>query len=185
MDERKAHNLFNIVYIGVIAIMSTYSWWLKLEGGDLTLLSLITLLYYIMDIIFLVLRPDSTNSPVTILMHHVLALLSCFVFYGFPDLRSLGVQYLLVDVNTWFLAVRQTLSKRYLIIEVAFYASWVVIRLIHYPLLMLKVWSRFQEGTTLKLLTAMTLFLNIMNFKWTVDIVKRIMHSKLDKDYDL
>ena len=185
MNATVIHNIFNIVYIGIIAAMSTYSWFLNLEGEKLYLLSVTCLLYYFVDTAFIAIRPDSVNSPKTILLHHILSFSLALGAYMAPDYRSLCVQYILIDVNTWFLVVRQTLKERYLAIEVPFYTTWVLIRLVHYPYLMLKVAVRFPESFVWKGMTVITLFLNMMNLKWSIALFRRVLSSKTDKDYKL
>ena len=183
LNAKQVHNIFNIVYVGVIATMSTYSWWMNLEGDDLYLLSVICVLYYFLDTAFIAIRPDSVNSTRSILLHHVFTFIFAVETYRLPSFRSFCVQYLLVDINTWFLMVRQMLKERYLVIEVPFYVSWVLIRLVYYPYLMFKVWGRFHESLTFKGLAVLTIFLNILNFKWSIALFKRLAVNRLDKDY--
>ena len=113
------------------------------------------------------------------------------------------VESTLVDINTWLLIVRQFLKRKHIIVEVAFFITWISIRILFYPYLMFKSF-KLVTGSPLYLdqmenmkqaeemditvqVTVLLLFIpfNILNFKWSYDLFKKTIQGRGNKDHDL
>ena len=186
MNVKELHHIFNLTYIGLIALWSAFSWSKGQNGEDLTTYVLFDSFYYVLDTFFIICRPEIVRSPISIIFHHIVSFGGAFgVAYHFPPLRYMLVELTLVDINTWFMILRQTLKKRYIIVESMFYISWVVIRMLYYPYLLFKSYKRAEEGGALVVILMMVMFLNVLNFKWSHDLFKKFFGSKVDHDHDL
>ena len=204
MNAREAHHRFNLVYIGLIAAWTTYNWLSLQHCQDLAPYVLFVSLYYVLDSIFIIVWPESVGAPITIVLHHVMSLFATFgLAYNFCWVRYVMVETTLVDVNTWLLIVRQFLKSKHVIVEIAFFITWISIRILLYPYLMFKSF-KLVTGSPLYLdqmenmkqaeemdinvqITVSILFIlfNILNFKWSYDLFKKTIQGRGNKDHDL
>ena len=113
------------------------------------------------------------------------------------------VEMTLVDINTWLLIVRQSLGRKHIIVEVAFYITWIIIRMLYYPYLLFKSFKLVTGNTTYLdqmdymkqaeemditvQITVLLLFIpfNILNFKWSYDLIKNRMSERWNKEHYL
>lgn len=153
--------------------------------------------YFVADVIFVLLSPRCVRSPSVIMKHHLITLAYICVPLYFREYEWLMGSCLLVEINTWLLIARRffnragdkpffsigvpfTKSLRIKVISVGFYVTWFAIRIIGYPALMLPVVRAYDThtmltGTRLNALAIAPLFhlvFIILNFKWTVDLVR-------------
>ena len=185
-NVKELHNIFNLTYMGLIALWSALSWAKGQNGQDLAMYVLFDCSYYVLDTIFIICRPEITKSPKLIIFHHVVSFGGAFgVAYHFPQLRYMLVELTLVDINTWFMTLRRTLDKRNVVIECFFYISWVVIRMLYYPYLLFKVYKRAEEGTVFVVILIMVIFLNVLNCKWSFDLFKKFFVGIEDRQHHL
>jgi len=138
-------------------------------------------LYMIVDIVWLLVLPQTVASPRTIVVHHLFALMG--VYSGVLEQQfswwcSLG---LLVEINTVFLLLRRYYGETYKILNFLFWTTWVLIRNIIYPISTTAFVFEYLEysrahktylNSGLQVLLTM-LLLNILFCKWTFDMLMR------------
>lgn len=89
---------------------------------------------------------------------------------------------MLVEINTWLLIARRNLERSNLVVEILFYSTWVIFRLILYPFL---VWRFYQEWlvavretgqvlTPLIFAPMLQVFLMALNLQWTYEMVSKM-----------
>lgn len=151
--------------------------------------------YFVVDLLWVVLIPSCVRSPATIIQHHIATILYMLIPYFYPDLCFMMGALLTVEVNTWFLIARRVFNKqgfppwtidlppiisiRVKLISICFYTTWIIIRCIIYPALLIELISRYNLRTAL-VRTRFNVFLICvvlqscfvaLNLKWTYDLV--------------
>lgn len=96
-----------------------------------------------------------------------------------------------MQVNTWLLIARRVMPSR--LLDILFYATWVLIRNIFFPYLIWDVskayWEVVQEEGTIfhPILFApvMQVALTVLNFQWSYELFKKAMRpvKKEDKSH--
>ena len=120
------------------------------------------------------------------LQHHVVTLLYLAAPVLFPEFRWAMGACLTVEINTWFLIMRRVsyLRREHLpsflveFMNAAFYASWIAIRCILYPLIMAIYLRKCREALeeTGTLMHWPIIFVPVhalfcaLNFKWSYDL---------------
>jgi hypothetical protein len=135
--------------------------------------------------------------PFFVVQHHIVAILYLSAPLVLPDFRWFMGACLSVEINTWFLILRRYKRKDrnpmlQEIISILFYVSWVAIRCVVYPAIMV-VFLRMAHAEVVRtdslwhwqfIFLPVHFFLCVLNLKWTYDlflpIVKRCMST--DKD---
>jgi hypothetical protein len=150
------------------------------------------LIYMIADFLFVVMIPNCVASPETIIIHHIITLIGWnSPLYGEFSLSNWICFGTLVEINTWFLIARRNF-KNSVLLNVSFYISWFLFRTAMFPIVLyyfsfeLLSFSSHNEGSFLNSYLAVWLlmiFLNLLNGKWTYDLVnkafsKSMTHSK-------
>jgi len=172
-----------------------------------------TLFYYAIDLIWVLAIPKCVKSPTTIIQHHLITMLYIFVPYCYPKLRwSMGV-CMLVEINTWFLIARRVFNRqgfppwtidlpyfvsvRVKLISICFYISWILIRCIVYPYMLIPYFGIYREmrdkrgGSPYNIMIIAILIHTIFcafNTKWTLDLINsklRQWKSKKRKEMKL
>lgn len=177
-------------------------------GEWFTPFSAYTLSYFVVDLLWVLLIPTSVKSPATIVQHHIVSLiyLSTPIFY--PEFRYAMGTGLSVEINTWLLIARRVLNKqrgslvlrfwnkestprcvidptafvlfKMKLVSFLFYVTWISIRLVVYPCLLVEIVKRYNELSAqldsrfniwLLILPLHTSFV-FMNFKWSYDLAK-------------
>jgi hypothetical protein len=109
---------------------------------------------------------------------------------AWPEYRWFMGACLSVEINTWFLIMRRVLYKRkdqihpaiMEMVSIAFYASWIIIRVFIFPAIMVTFCQMAYETvqTTGKLwhwpmmFIPIHFFLCVLNLKWTYDLFQPI-----------
>jgi hypothetical protein len=132
-----------------------------------------------------------------VVQHHIVAILYLSAPLALPEFRWFMGACLSVEINTWFLILRRYKRKDrnpilQEIVSILFYVSWVAIRCVVYPAIMV-VFLRMAHAEVVKtnilwhwqfIFLPVHFFLCLLNLKWTYDlflpIVKRCMST--DKD---
>lgn len=151
--------------------------------------------YFVVDLLWVMLIPDCVRSPTTIIQHHIATILYMMIPYFFPENRSLMGALLTVEINTWFLIARRVFNKqgfppwtidmppiisiRIKLISICFYTTWIIVRCIIYPILLLELIARHKTRTVLvgtrfnvmAICIALQTCFVALNFKWTYDLV--------------
>lgn len=196
------HDWFNILFIPFIVFLIVFNmdvsqpwykfWW---DGTYFYTLWVVTMIYFLIDLAWVLLIPSCVKSPQTIIIHHVLTITYLFLpFFHAQRIGWLMATNLSVEFNTWFLIVRRTHNKGHLepwaenvdfltslrleIVTKMFYLSWFVIRCIIYPFMVPLIVIAYTEysakvGWFNVLLVApilQTCFV-LLNAKWTKDLV--------------
>jgi len=210
---RDLHDFFNLIILVPIIVLNILNWnWEKLmncnlqdgfpthawHGDFFHAFFLVTTLYFIADLIWILVCPRCVKSPLVIVQHHVATLLYISIPYHFQQVRwAMGV-CMMVEINTWFLIARRmfnhqgfppwkidlpyVVSIRVKLISICFYISWIVIRVIVYPVIMLPYWRMYRDKSVMwgqfnvmTLCLVMHTLFCVLNLKWTSDLI----HSRL------
>jgi hypothetical protein len=151
--------------------------------------------YFVVDLLWVILLPQCVRSPVTIIQHHIATILYMLIPYFFLDLSFIMGALLIVEINTWFLIARRVFNKqgfppwtidlppiisiRIKLISICFYITWIVIRCIIYPAILVELLIRHQERTVLvgtrfnvyALCVPLQCCFVMLNFKWSYDLL--------------
>eukprot|EP00429_Kryptoperidinium_foliaceum_P001307 CAMPEP_0176018072 /NCGR_PEP_ID=MMETSP0120_2-20121206/8689_1 /TAXON_ID=160619 /ORGANISM="Kryptoperidinium foliaceum, Strain CCMP 1326" /LENGTH=289 /DNA_ID=CAMNT_0017351111 /DNA_START=217 /DNA_END=1082 /DNA_ORIENTATION=+ len=194
---RDTHDFFNLIVLIPIIVLDVMNWnWEKMfrlkkketisdawTGEWFDLFFACTALYFLVDLLWILVIPKCVKSPATIIQHHIATLLYILVPY-----------YITVELNTWCLIARRVFNKagfppwiidlsfvsiRIKLISILFYITWIGIRCILYPLMMGWILNRWLTQSQ-----KMGYYLNveiispilhstfcILNFKWTYDLI--------------
>ena len=155
-----------------------------------------TAAYFIIDLLWIIILPICVKSPSTIIQHHIAVLLYIMIPYVHPNFRFCMGACMTVEINTWFLIARRVFNKqgfppwtlielnswlsiRVKVISIFFYLTWISIRCILYPGLLIpffKLWRTHtqQTGTVLHLISAACLLhvaFCLLNLKWSYELL--------------
>jgi hypothetical protein len=211
---RDSHDFFNLIVLIPIVVLNVMNWnWdivFKLSWADLfsrnagpvsaawtgewfDLFFTCTFLYFLVDLLWIVILPKCVKSPSTIIQHHLITMAYVMFPYCRPNVRWCMGACMSVEVNTWFLIARRVFNKqgfspwvigmsflsiRVKLISICFYVTWIAFRCILYPILLLHFiemwWHRSIElGTKLNIDLIIPLLHSsfvILNLKWTYDL---------------
>jgi len=138
--------------------------------------------YILVDTLWIIISPDSVPSAPPLIFHHfgtMIGWVSPVFHQRWAFWSSLAA---LVETNTFFLILKRQQGRNVLIVHVLFYVTWVLLRLLVYPI-GLVIFSReyleysrqhprgfLNSGLCMEMLI---LFLNVLNFNWTIDLVSK------------
>lgn len=146
--------------------------------------------YLAVDCIWVALIPKCVSGNSTgIVIHHLLSLLLVSVPWTYKQFCWHAAINLVVESNTLFLILRRNCVYNgiaFKIYNVLFYVSWVSMRLIMYPILVVFFYleyRRFSESINnpynIVIFAAILQFLiTAMSFKWTYDILRKHFQPK-------
>lgn len=135
VDPVHLHDVFNLVTIAVLNILNIYY---LATGSGFLIFYTASMVYFLLDIIYVGCYPHSVKSPLVILGHHIVTAVYMLIPYTYPQYHWCMAYCMLVEVNTWLLIAKRTVKLRVLgvnILEIGFYISWVLLRNIWYPYL--------------------------------------------------
>eukprot|EP00934_Nitzschia_sp_Nitz4_P000786 Nitzschia sp. Nitz4//scaffold213_size37731//21181//22161//NITZ4_007722-RA/size37731-processed-gene-0.42-mRNA-1//1//CDS//3329542071//786//frame0 len=206
--NRDSHDFFNLIVLIPIIALNVMNWnWDRIldfsksytfseywtgEWFDAFFIS--TVLYFVVDLLWILILPSCVKSPSTIIQHHIATLLYIMVPYITPEVRWCMGACMSVEINTWFLIARRVFNKsgfppwvidlsfvsiRVKIISVCFFVTWVGIRCILYPAMMGFILNRWltasaRAGTYINFdLISPILHTTFcaLNFKWSYDLL--------------
>ena len=201
---RDSHDFFNlIVLIPVVALnVINWNWEMMLSmpsksawtGDFFDLFFGVTFLYFVVDLLWILLIPSCVKSPATIIQHHVATMLYIMIPYFVPAYRWCMGACMIVEVNTWFLIARRVFNKqgfppwvidlsfvsiRVKLISLFFYVTWIAIRCILYPYLLWPFAQAWVEHSA-KVGTKMNIVMLcvplhacfcLLNLKWSYDLL--------------
>ena len=207
---RDSHECFNLVALVPVVLLDVLNWdWDRLwnssrkpihsiadlwTGEWFDAFFLVTALYFIIDLLWILAVPRCVKSPSTIVQHHLATLLYIVIPYVHSSVQWGMGACLMVEINTWFLIARRLmnrqgfspwtidvscLSVRVKRISICFYTTWIVVRCGVYPALLIPFFKAWQDhsaagGTPLNLI-ALCFPLHscfcILNMKWTYDLL--------------
>ena len=155
---------------------------------------LLTVFYFCVDLIWIIVQPRCVKSPLTIIQHHIATLLYIYLPFREPQVRWVMGACMMVEINTWFLIARRVFNRqnfpptvidlscmsiRVKVISLLFYVSWIGIRCILYPYLMPRVYDCWQQksqhvGTPWNLVflsVPLHALFCLLNLKWSYDLL--------------
>jgi len=205
---RDSHDFFNLVVLIPILALNVMNWnfdkMMNLKkkqtiadawtGDWFELFFFVTLAYFLFDLAWVVLIPKCVKSPITIIQHHVVTSLYILIPYYRPELRWCMGVCMSVEINTWFLIARRVFNKqgfppwiidlsfvsiRIKLISVFFYITWISIRCILYPMMLVYLvdrwWKKYLKAGSffnIELIApVMQSAFCVLNFKWTYDLI--------------
>uniref|UniRef100_A0A7S2V1S4 TLC domain-containing protein n=1 Tax=Fibrocapsa japonica TaxID=94617 RepID=A0A7S2V1S4_9STRA len=134
------HDSINLVWLTVLASLAIV---VLLSFPTchslLVLMTTLTTVYIALDAIWIFMFPSSIKSPVTVCLHHI-STLAILLGPIFNAISGSGLQgyytaaAIIVEANTVLLTMRRKF-KFGLWVEIPFALSWVLIRLVWYPIL--------------------------------------------------
>jgi len=206
---QESHDFFNLIVLIPIVVLNAMNWnWDILldpyskksvqqawTGEWFEWFWLATFLYFIIDLIWVMVLPTCVKSPGTIIKHHVATLLYIFLPYLLPHLQWAMGACMSVEANTWLLIARRVFNRegfqpwvislpplfsiRVKLISIFFYFTWITIRCILYPYLWVHFVDMYKEisketgsNVNYELIVVLlhTVFC-ILNFKWSYDLL--------------
>jgi hypothetical protein len=220
---RDAHDFFNLIILIPIVALNVMNWnWDKIfnwsfksgldawTGEWFEAFFFAVVGYFFIDLCWVLVIPNCVKSPSTIIQHHLITMLYILIPYFRPKYQWAMGACMSVEINTWFLIARRVFNKqgfspwiidlsfmsiRVKIISVCFYVTWIGIRCILYPILLVwlvKVWlaTSLKVGTNINLDMIAPLMHSsfcVLNFRWTYDLImSKIRYYKrrsMNKDY--
>lgn len=214
-DIHDWYNIISLIPLNILNCMN-WSWpkLLGVVGGSVTVPEFwsgdyfemffwATFSYFVVDALWVIIMPICVKSPGVILQHHCSTLLYLMIPRFYPEYGWLMGACMCVEVNTWLIIARRVFNKNgkvaftfnaqvaggsmeVKLISVAFYVTWILIRLIIYPSLFVVVCFQYMErcervGSFLNVLMVAP-FLQLvfcgLNFKWSYDLLLSKMRSK-------
>lgn len=152
-------------------------------------------IYLVVDCLWVLINPRCVpSSPGPIVIHHIAtAVLLGATYFGAPEQYAFSTAiYLTVEANTIILVTKRNVpmgSLLWKVLDIFFYATWVIQRLIQFPLLVW--WSSFEYlrfsysiGTHANMILSTPIFsfvLTILSYKWTVDLLSKKKTPKATK----
>uniref|UniRef100_A0A7S2S862 TLC domain-containing protein n=1 Tax=Eucampia antarctica TaxID=49252 RepID=A0A7S2S862_9STRA len=205
---RDTHDFFNLVILIPIVVLNIMNWnWEQMLSnkrkkpiestwtGDYFMeFWKVTMFYFIVDLLWVCIIPRCVKSPTTIIQHHIVTIIYLTVPYLYPQCQWCMGACLSVEINTWFLIARRVLntmglspwtidlpflfSVRLKLISFFFYVTWVAIRCILYPILLIPFWEisvqeSLRQGTWIhlpSLICPIHSVFCVLNAKWTYDL---------------
>ena len=184
------HDEFNLIYLPfVVATIINYGYYYiqNPASSDVdsayVIMSFVFLLYSALDTLWIIAKPNSVASPSLIIIHHIIAIIASVSPIYSKAIRLYQIGGTTVELNTWLLILRRYLRDRYVVIELPFYTTWIIIRVILYPYILYRFttdlvfdcnslqfranglcWQNFGFGISV-------IILNVLNSKWSIDLV--------------
>ena len=123
---RDTHDFFNLIVLIPIVALNVMNWnWeilMNLQkkqtvadawtGEWFDLFFWTTLSYFVADLLWILLIPNSVKSPSVIIQHHVATMLYILIPYYTPEVRWCMGACMSVEINTWFLIARRVFNKQ-------------------------------------------------------------------------
>lgn len=167
-----------------------------------------TLAYFIVDLVWVSVVPRAVKSPSTIIQHHIATILYLIIPFYVQSFRFLMGVCMSVEMNTWFLIARRVFNKqgfppwtidlpylfsvRVKLISIFFYITWVSIRCILYPYVLV-VFYRMVERGMLREHEKMFMMVGaclhsvfcVLNARWTMDLINSKIRQWKTKTRDV
>jgi len=128
------HDDVNIVVLTVVFIMAVLSLWDGPSSVGHTWVIVVMTVYLLIDMAWIAARPAIAKTPVSVIIHHVVTLIVISGAVEHADHRVNASRALLVEINTVLITLRRKLGRP-LWCEVGFFGTWIVLRLVWFPML--------------------------------------------------
>mmetsp|Transcript_19074 Transcript_19074/g.44863 ORF Transcript_19074/g.44863 Transcript_19074/m.44863 type:complete len:273 (-) Transcript_19074:314-1132(-) len=128
------HDWVNVVMLCMIFAMAAGSLSQGEDSLGHTAVVVCASVYLVFDIVWVAMQPAIVRTPRTIIAHHMITLVVICGTVENARHRVNASRALLVEINTVLLTMRRRLGRP-VWCEVVFYVSWVVLRLLWFPML--------------------------------------------------
>lgn len=203
--EVRRHDQFNIVALSIIVFFDVSYLILttdikKIGTDELGLdyypifLALITsfTLYLIIDVFYVLYQPSCVlGPPKGIIIHHILTLGQLVIPWLNQQLSWHLAITLSVEINSLVMTLRRNSHKdsiNYKILNVLFYITWFLFRLVLFPILSvffyyeyIRCAAKLGYYNTMAVGFISQSLLTLMSFRWTYDIYMKIFRTKSTK----
>lgn len=200
-DALRRHDHFNIIVISLIIFLDAIFLLKALTCDDSNWMTsscpLLCVAFYavwfsfgtylVCDLIWIVQIPNCVASdPNAIIVHHLFTIGLMIIPLYHPELSLvLGID-LMVEVNTLFLTLRRNSDMEgifFRVCNVMFYATWVIFRLIMFPIVTVIMFNKFvvistRTGSYFNLIGLSTLiqaFITTMSVFWTAQMLHKLV----------
>jgi len=205
---RDIHDFFNLIVLVPIIVLNVICWdwdqlldptiafWKAWHGDYYDAFFMMTVAYFIVDLVWVCVFPKCVKSPSTIVQHHLAVLIYIMIPHLIPDLRWAMGACMSVEVNTWFLIARRVFNKqgfgpwtiglpylfsvRVKLISIFFYTTWIAARIVIFPSMLVVYYQMYRDPAAFQLQGSSHIMLLVMaihsifvflNFRWTIDLV--------------
>mmetsp|Transcript_64260 Transcript_64260/g.147960 ORF Transcript_64260/g.147960 Transcript_64260/m.147960 type:complete len:279 (+) Transcript_64260:49-885(+) len=183
--------IFDFVFYMYPSTTTFYAFWFSV------------LTYFVGDLLWVILIPDSVKSPPVIIVHHISGILYLSVFWYYDSVWHMMALGMTVEINTWFLIARRYWRRSSVLFSVCFYISWAinrvgvftvgfVISLTYYLEEAFHHLDSNKDGavTRMELIRLENWFclmllapifqgiFTLLNWKWTVDLIRSKLRGK-------
>lgn len=204
--EVKHHDVFNLIVLPVIcgidiSYLCMATGWSNFGTGKLGLehryLSYILLgsfsIYLVVDLIWVTLIPKSVvRNPVAIIGHHLMCLLLLLIPWIDIQLSWYMAANVLVEVNTVLFTLRRNLQMRsfsHHIVNILFYVTWVLLRLVMFPSLVVLLfseylrYSRIHDSVCYLYFAAFLgqILITSLSLWWTFEMLCKLLRGKVTR----
>jgi hypothetical protein len=168
----------------------------------------VTLAYFIVDLVWVAVVPRAVKSPSTIIQHHIATILYLAIPFYVQSFRFLMGVCMSVEMNTWFLIARRVFNKqgfppwtidlpylfsvRVKLISIFFYITWISIRCVLYPYVLVVFYKMVQRGNLReneRIVMAVGACLHsifcVLNARWTIDLINSKIRQWKTKAHDI
>ena len=170
----------NIVCIGVFSIMTLKNL-VAYDSSHVLLLAYSMLVYFLVDIAWLLKWPECNPSPYGVIFHHIVS--ATFLVLGpIPDpiLRPILIKIAVIEPTTWLSHFRRFIRpRRYYVIDVTTYMSIFGVRHLWSPYLAYELILRAHESLNMARTAAGVVFMNCMYVFWTVRYTAQAFRADL------
>mmetsp|Transcript_58032 Transcript_58032/g.79083 ORF Transcript_58032/g.79083 Transcript_58032/m.79083 type:complete len:254 (-) Transcript_58032:605-1366(-) len=193
-DLHDCFNLIALVPINVLNVWSLYLWYNthsdfsvyvaqgSAEDQQRALVAFwvfffSTVGYFLFDLAWICVKPQSVKSPNFIIVHHIVTILYLLIPYNIPQYGWCMSSCMLVEINTWFIIARRYWDH-WPLHSFFFYVTWISIRLILYPWLVYRFALAYLEHSAytqnpynpIVCAPFLQVLLVGLNIKWTRDL---------------
>lgn len=205
-DDIRYHDYFNMVFLGFVCFLDVRYLYLATEWeklgtddlgkeyyGDYIILLYAFSAYLLIDFIWVLIRPKCTvaNSS-SILLHHVVTGLLMSTPWKYKQFAWHLAISLSVEINTLFLTFRRHCSQGSLfhfLFNIGFYASWVGLRLILFPVLVVFYYHEYSRYSIsinsywniLGISFVTQGIITLLSFHWTIDLLLKLFRRNESK----
>jgi len=196
---RDNHDFFNLVALPFVLVACGINYEFPsgaYKGDYFWIMWTTTILYFFLDLSWVIVVPICVKSPDVIKKHHIVAMLYLLSPIIYPQYSWLMGALLSVEINTWFLICRRIVYRSYYCrsypavdpiittaVSTLFYITWIYVRCYLYPhilVLFMYIWKEEIELTGVYLrgeliFIPIHIVLCVLNLKWTHDLFKPII----------
>ena len=199
-SELKTHDVFNLVVLTLLVVIDLVYLVFATDFSQLgtdsigenhrdisDVLLIGFTLYLVIDLLWVIYIPTCVaSSPASIITHHIACLVLIYVPWTLRHFSWHLAVNLLVEINTLFLTARRNVSSKsfmFKLFDGLFYLTWVVFRLVLFPILVVFLYYEYERYSIsvqtylniLILAPTLECFVTAMSFKWTYDMLVKIL----------